>query len=313
MLTVQILTRNNEDTIEKTLKSLNNLKANIVVGDLGSSDRTIEICEKHGAEVVELKWENDYSKARNQLIKEGMNFYIEPWEIILKGHEIINNCDNNLGIYVIENEIVSKEIRIWKNLKFKNPIYETLIDENAIYTPNVVIISKRKIDENLKEKTNICKNWLDVNPTKSEPYYYMACCSLANRNYKDFLNFAEKYISIEGNYGKPAVALNYYISQVELHIGNDIQKALKKVLSCVLLFPTFAEYWCLLGDIFYKKQKYEKAMEMYKNAIIIGKRRLNSDSYPIEIKKYNEYPEKMKFNCISILLEKNNTLEKLKK
>ena len=54
-----------------------------------------------------------------------------------------------------------------------------------------------------------------------------------------------------------------------------------------------AEFWCLLGDIFYKIKQYDKAVEFYDNARIIGQRRLMDSDWPMEISKYSSYPEKM--------------------
>lgn len=305
MITIQILVKNNEHTIKKTLDSLKEIDANILIGDLGSTDNSLEICKKYkNVEIIKLNFNQNYSKLRNELIREGFNFYIEPWEIVIKGHDSISNCKKNTGLYVLQNNIISKEIRIWENLEFKNPVFETLVDKNAHYDQNIVLLSKNKPD-NSKESEEICKKWVDSYPLNSEPYYYLSCCYLTNRKYKEFKNMAEKYLIMEKNKGESSVMLNYYLAQIELHNGN-LENSLKKILSCVILNPTLAEFWCLLGDLFYKKEKYNKAIEMYNNAITIGKRRISSDSYPIEIKKYQEYPNQMKNNCYSFIFKKDN-------
>jgi hypothetical protein len=59
-----------------------------------------------------------------------------------------------------------------------------------------------------------------------------------------------------------------------------------------------AEFWCLLGDIHYSLLKeYDKAYSFYDNAIFLGKKRLKSDLWPMEISKYSDYPEEMKKSC----------------
>jgi hypothetical protein len=58
-----------------------------------------------------------------------------------------------------------------------------------------------------------------------------------------------------------------------------------------------AEFWCLLGDIYRKLHKYEKAWIFYDNAIVLGGKRLKTDVWPMEIKKYKDYPVKMKESC----------------
>jgi glycosyltransferase involved in cell wall biosynthesis len=182
MLTVQILVKNNKGTIENTLKSLSTLNAKIVVGDIGSTDGTVEICLESGADVKKINWGGDYSKARNSLIQDDMNFYIEPWEVLAKGHEEIALLNQNSRVYVLQNGIASKELRIWKDIQFKNPVYETLVDEESICCPNIIILSENAPDLR-EEKFSKCEDWIKKRPTSPEPYYYMACSCLAKRKY----------------------------------------------------------------------------------------------------------------------------------
>jgi glycosyltransferase involved in cell wall biosynthesis len=290
MLTVQILVKNNAATIEKTLASLSGV-GRIVVGDLGSTDETPQICAKYGAEVIRIRWEGDYSKARNSLIEPGVNFYIEPWEVLASGRERLEAADDTTRIYTIYGGIVSKEIRIWKDIKFVNPVYETLVDEKAECDPGIVLLSGSQPDSR-KEKTSICKEWLARKPTSPDPYYYMACSHLAGREYKEFFSLAEQYMVMDPRAGISGILLRYNMAQVQLHMG-ELDSAARNILSCLSVCPVFAEFWCLLGDVLYKCQRYDKARRMYENAMIIGKRRLSKDAFPVEISKYKEYPTKM--------------------
>lgn len=291
MPTVQILTKNNESSIEKTLKSLKDLEFNIIIGDLGSRDKTLEICSKFGAEIIKLNWKEDYSKARNELIREGFNLYIEPWEILFSGHNIIKNSKDPISFYILQNKIVSKEIRFWKDTKFQNPIYETIVDKKAKCFPEVVVVSNKSPNKRI-ERIELSKKWLNNKPTNPEPYYYLACSYLANKQLKEFMSVAEQYLIMDRKFSISHVLIYYYMSQVEAHMGK-LKEAAEHILTCIGLHPTFAEFWCLLGDIFYKQKKYDKAKEMYDNALILGKRRIKNDEFSIEIVKYEEYPLKM--------------------
>lgn len=298
MLTIQVLAKNNESTIGKTLDSVKGL-GDLVVGDIGCSDGTIAICKKHGAEVVKIKWEEDYSKARNMLIREGMNMYIEPWEVLAGGHSAIVEASENSYLYVVQNRILSKEIRLWRGLSFNNPAYETLVDSAADYLSDVVIVSDNAPDLR-SERHKICKKWMSDKPTASEPYYYMAISCLAERRYEDFYAFGRQYLAMDRNASDSSIMLRYYMAQIELHAG-DLKSASSNLLNCLCYKPEFAEFWCLLGDMLYKSQKYAKARCMYENAIIIGKRRKNNDFYPVEIDKYGDYPRKMIDNIGEII------------
>jgi len=57
-LTVIILTHNEEIHIERCIKSLLPIASNIFIVDSFSSDRTVEIAQSLGAEVIQRKWKN---------------------------------------------------------------------------------------------------------------------------------------------------------------------------------------------------------------------------------------------------------------
>ena len=57
-LTVVILTKNEERHITRALESISGIADRCVVVDSGSTDRTIELAENHGAEVLENPWIN---------------------------------------------------------------------------------------------------------------------------------------------------------------------------------------------------------------------------------------------------------------
>ena len=85
------------------------------------------------------------------------------------------------------------------------------------------------------------------------------------------------------------------------------------IVPCIVKNPTMAEFWCLLADIFYAINDCEKALCFYENAKILGSRRLKSCDYPMEISKYQEYPNKMIEACKSLKPNLNFYASSLKK
>lgn len=68
-LEVVILTKNEEAHIEDVLKSLDGLDCSVLIVDSGSTDRTLEICEKYGTEVVFYEYVTE-AKTRNWVLAE---------------------------------------------------------------------------------------------------------------------------------------------------------------------------------------------------------------------------------------------------
>ena len=69
LLSVCIITKNEEKNIGDCLASLKNIANEIIVVDTGSTDRTIEIAKQYGADVYYFEWINDFSAARNESLK----------------------------------------------------------------------------------------------------------------------------------------------------------------------------------------------------------------------------------------------------
>jgi tetratricopeptide (TPR) repeat protein len=289
MLTIQILVKNNQNTIEKTLQSIKDVKSKIIIADLGCTDDSIKICKKYTDLVSKIE-EKNYAKIRNSLSVEGTNFYINPWETLVEGQEILEKIQELTDIYVFNNNVISKETRIWTSEKFVNPIYETIVSKKSKLNSNIIISSKKNIDDT-EERISLANQWMKNNPMDSDPYYYLACCYLSKRNFEKFFFYANEYIIRENKTNASLIMMKYYMAQVKLH-QEKVRDAAELALTCLSYYPSLAEFWCLLGDIYYKQNKLKKSKAFYENATIIGSQRKN-DKLPIEIEKYKEYPEKM--------------------
>ena len=110
--------QNNELTIKETLDSLSSLNAQIIVGDIGSTDQTASICRKQGIKVTKIDCKQNRSSARNQLAalsESDWNLHLEPWETIIRGHEELEKLTipGTFRCNVIQKTIITKPIRIW--------------------------------------------------------------------------------------------------------------------------------------------------------------------------------------------------------
>ena len=65
ILSVIILTKNEENDIEATVQNARQCADEVLIVDSGSTDRTVELAEKNGARVVFRAWDNDFAAQRN--------------------------------------------------------------------------------------------------------------------------------------------------------------------------------------------------------------------------------------------------------
>ena len=305
-LSIQILTKDNQETIEDCLNSISQINCKIIIGDLGSKDKTIEKCLKFKPEIINISLNDDISQARNFLIDKANTVWhlvIEPWEVLLTPPEaIIEKMLYEACAYkfhVLQGDLVTKETRLWNkslNLKFKNPIYET-IDAEAKMAAIYIISKGGKRSIPTKE---LAHKWKAKNPLSADPIYYIACSELIDKNWDTFLNYADLFLHQQKKQNISYFITCYYMAMVLFYIKKDYQKAIQTLCPCIIKNPTLAEFWCLLADVYYAISEYNKAYHFYNNAKILGSRRLESSDYPMEISKYKDYPEKMMQACVSI-------------
>ena len=74
-----VIARNEEDHLGRCLDSVRGIVDEIVVVDTGSTDRTVEIARERGARVFHFTWINDFSAARNQLLRHATG----DWVLVL--------------------------------------------------------------------------------------------------------------------------------------------------------------------------------------------------------------------------------------
>ena len=83
LLSCAMMVKNEEEFLAEALISVKDVVDEIVVVDTGSSDRTVEIAEQHGAKVFHYRWQDDFSDARNETIRRS----IGQWVLILDADE----------------------------------------------------------------------------------------------------------------------------------------------------------------------------------------------------------------------------------
>lgn len=308
LLSIQMLVRNDAETIEQTFESVLPLiekGAELLVGDLGCTDETIRICRAYNAQIVGVSLNNDLSQARNFLMMKATgkwNFLIHPCETIVQGIEWIESAISQspaaYNANIFQGDVLSSEIRLWhKNmsLRFKNPVFETLPGDGK---PSEIYLSTSPGQFELKME--LAKEWMARFPLALEPIYYMACVHLSDKNWDTFLNYAKMYLHQDKSSKMSVIMTNYYCSMVQCYIKKDYKEATKYIIPCLAVRPAMAEFWCLLGDIYYSDSQIQKAKCFYQNALILGTRRLKADGWPMEISKYKTYPQKMIEACDKI-------------
>jgi len=295
---VLILCQNNSATIRKTLESVLAFGP-ILVGDLGSSDNTLDICEEFGAQIKHIRCDTR-DQARNKLCEDaqGPCLWIEPWEIVISASG--KSLEGTAYATVLQNKTITKEIRIWDGSpRFINPIFERLDLETDQEKDIVIYSNGGALPANVMESIEI---WKAQEPLATAPYYYQSAVLFSTGKMDDFLRVAEHYLFMEKSVSMSAIMMRYYFSIAQVIHRKTARPALQNLNLCLCAKPLMAEFWCLTGDVYYHlMQNFDLAREFYENAILMGRKRLKADLWPMEIVKYNTYPKKLIESCDQIL------------
>ena len=290
----------------------------IIIATQGQNNDWRSRKQKYNTEIIKLSINDDISQARNHLIKNCNTFWhfvIEPWEYLAETDEISNSLFNSPEVYkanVLQGDILTKEIRFWhlsKNIIYENPVYETVKSngqELGLYLFSQG--GKRTINT-----IDILNKWQTKSPLSPDPIYYRALTELIQKNWDAFLNYADLFVHMQKKQDISYFMTLYYTAMVLCYIKKDYQKAIQNLSLCIIKNPTMAEFWCLLGDIYYATNEFKKASCFYDNARLLGSRRLNKCEFPMEISKYKEYPEKMIAACESSVNNMNVYAAKINK
>lgn len=307
-LTAHILVRNDSKTIRGCLDSLDSLKCEILVGDAGSRDDTLSLCGLYDARVMRVSAE-DGAQARNAMASHSStewNLWIEPNERIVGGHDELARAmlqnGECLALSCIDGDLVTKQVRAWKKsskARFKNPVFERL-DLQGDQADCFIASVER---ESEVDRVALCQKWHKSSPFNTEPLYYLASSHLKAGNVDSFLAYADSYLHAETKRQMSYFMTRYYVALVNCYAKQNYRASLESLLPCLAEKPTMAEFWCLLGDVYYKMADYGRAKEFYENAVVLGSRRLSSSLWPMQISKYSDYPVKMMGSCDEMILK----------
>jgi tetratricopeptide (TPR) repeat protein len=301
MLTVQILTRNDEATVGAAIESVAGIAPDaVVVGDLGSTDGTRAACRAAGATVVPLG-DAPRHDARNRLTAAhggDVNLWLHPWEAVVAGHAAVR-AGGPLDARVLTGTTYTRDLRVWDGAApFVNPVFERL-DAPPGAASGLLIYSRGgpPVDAAMAA----VDDWARREPLTSDPLYYKCCLLLGEGRFDDFLKAADHYLFLNRERSVAATMTRYYYALAQLVHRRDHKAALQNANLCLCHRPLMAEFWCLTGDVFYHLlSRFAEAKQFYENALILGARRAD-DRWPLDVSKYGAYPKKMIESCAAII------------
>ena len=229
-VTLNLLVKNNADTIEKLLDSLIGLNFDLLVADIGSSDNTFVKLKPYNPKIIKFSSKDDRSSIRNTMIEQSKNewiLYIEPFESLISGIDQIKKAIagpvDAYSIGVVQGDIITKQVRLWHkslNLMFSNPVFETVETKSKNLNAYIFALNQ-KSDDSIR---SILQDWQQKNPLKPDPFYYLACYELGQNNWESFINFAEMFLHQQKRQTMSFYMTHYYLALVYCYVKKNYNK-----------------------------------------------------------------------------------------
>lgn len=297
-ITVCMIVKNEEEVLERTLKSIVNIVDEVIVVDTGSVDKTKEIAYQFTTKVFDYQWENDFSKARNYSIEKASYDYV----LILDADEEIIEFDKEeiLNLIKYHSEAVGRvkrinlfddeaEQRVYTervNRFFNKSLfeYEGIIHEQVVekskrseyktYHLPIVIkhigYQKEVINRTNKLDRNIQLLLHNIEMSQNDPYLYyqLGKSYFMGKNYNNAYESFKKALSLEvdTNYEYVEDLLETY-GYTLLHL-NQYEEALA-LTNLMEIYKSSADYMFLLGLIYMNNAKFSDAVQCFEHCTSI--------------------------------------------
>ena len=233
-----MIVKNEEDCLDRCLDSVHGLVDEIIVVDTGSTDRTVEIAQAHGARVEHFVWCDDFAAARNY----SLSFAEGDWILILDADESLNPADHeairelttqggNAYAFALRNYFLtgnsstfdkpsqkndtgfamqypyyndSTALRFWKaGPTFSNRIHELPnIPEFEVVTPVIHHYGKMNAAREATKRDyyfNLCKAEAKAKPMNEQLHFSLAGEAYILEKWEDALDAAKAYMRLKPN------------------------------------------------------------------------------------------------------------------
>lgn len=292
MLSLCMIVKNEEETLDKCLINAVEFVDEIVVVDTGSTDRTKEIAFRYTNKVFDFQWCNDFSKARNYSISKASN----DWVLVLDADEVITDfnkknilefcCQKNnqnvarlKRINEYEDEYGSKRYiervnRLFNKIYFnyEGIIHEQIVrkDGNSYNTRNInlvvdhigylkeVINRTNKIQRNI----NLLEEALKENSKDPYLYYQLGKSYFMDKNYKKACSSFKIALTLIDNFN-----YEYAEDLVESYGYTLINLSLFQEAMAIEIYNKYyfnsPDFLFLLGLIYMNNAKFQIAAETF--------------------------------------------------
>ncbi len=301
-LSLCMIVKNEEDCLSRCLNSVKDIVDEIIIVDTGSTDSTIDIAKSFDSKVFEIKWQDDFSYARNYSFSKASC----EWMLIMDADDELKKEDKSkikpllnqhkVDVYYFRtisyvgktpnhNLVSNLNPRLIRNnnkYRFEGRIHEQIryerkkIPKGKMKSINITIYHygylNKNIDKKKKRKRNIkiLKQVLSCDKNKAFNLFNMGNEYFALQNFSTALAYYLKsYNNFNKNLGySPKLLIRIIMCYDELQ---KYYEEMKMIDTSLLYFPECTDLVYLKACLFHKQDKITLAIDHFKKCLDMGK------------------------------------------
>lgn len=299
-VSVCIIAKNEEKNIEKCLRAIHKHPFEIVVVDTGSTDRTKEIAARYADKVLDFKWVDDFSAARNFSIDAASN----DWILVIDCDEFVeklnfqemqklmNQYSHAIGQLTRDNLCYDKNHNLIHSTDFverlfnrklyhyEGTIHEQVVRRDAapaygfqfplLITHTGYCGTPEEISAKSERNITMLLTALEHDPSDPYLYYQLGESYMLRNDYESAYEYYDKgfYLDVDENLEYvQRMIISYGYSMI---YTNRIEKALY-LANVRDSFSDIADFLFMLGNVYLKATINDKALTEFMNATKLTK------------------------------------------
>lgn len=284
-----MIAKNEEDVIDRCLKSVHHLVDEIVIVDTGSTDKTKDICRRYTERIFDFPWTDDFSAARNFSFEQATGdfiFWLDADDLLSeedqkKFKKLKEALTPDVSAVSMEYQLSftpegkpSQSLRRYRlvnrrcSFRWVGAVHEYLeVSGNLLHSDVAVqhrpVSRDRDPDRNIRIYEKMLAQGVEFSP---RDLYYYANELKDHGRYKDAVEYYEKFLATEKGWIEDVIGACNKLSECYKHIGDEARE-LEWALNTLKYDAPRAEVCCRIGDVFFRKEDYRTAVFWYSAAV----------------------------------------------
>lgn len=287
-----MIVKNEGEVLYQCLNSVKEICDEIIIVDTGSTDNTREIAKQFTEKVIDFRWIDDFSAARNFAFSQATMDYIlwldaddvlmdeDQKKLLHLKNNLNHSIDSVAMLYHLafdedgkptlsyrRNRLVKRE----KHFKWIGSVHEYLEVWGNIIHSDIAITHQKKdktntsvlSDRNLKIYESLLNEGEVFTP---RDLFYYANELKDHQQLEKSLKFYQRFLETKQGWVEDEIRACVYMADCYRQLG-DIEKELDSLVLSLKYDVPRPEASCRLGDIFLRKGEIQKAIKWYRIAL----------------------------------------------